>query len=112
MQIAAAGLNQDMLPVFWGLLLAATIAWLFVSNRLYAALRQNYPTLYEMLGKPKLFMPKSLLANFKVIRFLFKHDYGATLDPAVMRLRQGLRALFCIYVICLAGCIALLLDKM
>jgi hypothetical protein len=112
MQFAAVGLNQDMLPVFLGLLIATAIAWLFLSNRLYAELRRNNPDLYESLGSPKLFMKKSFTANFKVIRFLFKQHYGDAVDPAVIPLCKGLRALFCIYIICLAGCVALLFDKM
>ena len=109
---AAVGINQQMLPVFLGLLFAVTVAWLFLSNRLYAELRQNHTRLYETLGGPKLFMKKSFTANLKVIRFLLKQDYAATGDPAVIRLCQGLRSLFYIYIICLTGCVILLFDKM
>ena len=70
MLLGAVGLNQQMLPVFLGLMLVAAIAWLFVSNRLYAELRQHYPNLYETLGSPKLFMKKSFAINLRVIRFL------------------------------------------
>ncbi len=111
LHLAAIGLNQQMLPVFLGLLLAASVAWLFLSNRLYAELRQNYPRLYGTLGSPKLFMKKSFTANFKVIRFLLKQDYEATGDRAVIRLCRGLRSLFYIYIICLSGCAILLFDK-
>jgi hypothetical protein len=112
LRFAAIGLNQQMLPVFLGLLLAAAGAWLFLSNRLYAELRQNYPGLYESLGSPKRIMKKSFRANFKVISFLFKQGYEATDDPKVIRLCQGLRSLFYIYMICLAGCLVLLLDRL
>lgn len=112
MLFGAAGLNQQMLPVFLGLMLAAAIAWLFVSNRLYAELRQHYPSLYESLGSPKLFMKKRFAINLRVIRFLFKQDYEAPVDQAVMRLCQGLRSLFYIYIVCLAGCLVLLVDKL
>jgi hypothetical protein len=54
-RIAAIGHNQQMLQVFLGLLLAAAVAWIFLSNRLYAELRQNYPGLYETLGSPRFF---------------------------------------------------------
>ena len=111
LQLAEIEFNQQMLPVFLGLLLAATVAWLFLSNRLYVELRQNYPGLYELLGRPGLFMKKSLAANFKVIRFIFKREYEAVVDPAVIRLCHGLRSLFCIYIICLAGCLLLLFAK-
>ena len=101
LQLAALGLNQQMLPVFFLLLLAAAFAWLFLSNRLYAELRQNFPKLYAALGSPKFIMTKSFTANFKVIRFLLKEDYKATDDNAVIRLCQGLRFLLYIYIFCL-----------
>lgn len=112
MLLGAVGLNQQMLPVFLGLMLAAAIAWLFVSNRLYTELRQHYPNLYETLGSPKLFMKKSFAINLRVIRFLFKQDYNNSVDPAVIQMCQGLRALFYIYIVSLAGCLFLLLDKL
>ena len=108
----AIGLNQQMLPVFLGLMLAAAIAWLFTSNRLYAELRQHYPNLYKTLGTPKFVMKNSFAINVKVIRFLFKQDHEAPVDQAVMRLCQGLRSLFYIYIVCLAGCLVLLVDKL
>ena len=112
MRLAAVGINQEMLPVFLFIMLTAAIAWIFLSNRLYTELRQNYPKLYETLGKPKFFMKKSLTTNFNVVRFIFKQNYKAALEPTVIRLCQGLRSLFLIYTICLAGCFVILLDKM
>lgn len=102
-------LNQQMFPVFIGLLLAAAVAWLFVSSRLYDELRHNHPRLYRKLGSPRLFMKKSLAVNYRVIRFLFKNDQGTQLDPALERLCRGLRSLLCIYLVCLGGCLLLLL---
>jgi hypothetical protein len=107
----AIGLNQQMLPVFLGLMLAAAIAWLFTSNRLYAELRQHYPNLYKTLGTPKFVMKNSFAINVKVIRFLFKQDSTSSLDPEVMRMCQGLRFLLYIYLVSLGGCLVLLLDK-
>lgn len=111
MHLAAVDLNQQMLPVFLVLMLAAAIAWFFLSNRLYTELRLNYPRLYETLGSPKFFMKKSLTTNSRVIKFIFKHNLEATVEPGVIRLCQGLRSLFYIYIICLTGCLVLLLDK-
>jgi len=111
-QYAVIGLNQQMFPVFLGLLIVTTIAWFFLSTRFYSILEQAYPRIYEILGRPKLFMKKSFATNFKVLRFLLKRDYETTEDQAVIRLCQGLRALFFIYLICLAGCIILLADKL
>ena len=112
LRFAAIGLNQQMLPVFLGLLLAATIAWLFLSSRLYGELRQNSPRLYEALGNPGLFMKKSLAVNFRVMRFIFKRDYDSAVDPAVIRICHGLRSLLYIYMICLVGCLLLLIDRL
>jgi len=109
---AAIGLNQQMLPVFLGLLLAAAVAWIFLSKRLYAELRKNHPVLYETLGCPAFFMKKSLRANFRVIRFLLRQEYEATSDASVIRLSRGLRSLFYMYIICLAGSLVLLFDKL
>jgi len=110
-RIAAIALNQQMLPVFLGLLLAAAVAWIFLSKRLYAELRQNHPGLYETLGSPRFFMHNSITANFRVIRFLLRQEYEATGDPAVIRLGRGLRSLIYMYAVCLAGCLVLLFDK-
>ena len=112
MQYAAIGFNKQMLPVFLGLLLAASVAWLFLSNRLYRELRRNHPWLYETLGGPGLFMRKSFAVNFRVIRFVFKRDYGTDVAPAVIRLCHGLRSLFCIYIICLTGCLLILFAEL
>ena len=103
-------LNQQMFPVFLGLLLAAAVAWLFVSSRLYASLRQNHPDLYRKLGSPRLFMKKSLAVNYRVIRFLFKQNQEIPLDQALERLCRGLRSLLYIYLVSLGGCLLLLLD--
>lgn len=111
LQFAEIGLNQQMLPVFLLLLLAVAVAWLYLSNRLYAELRQNFPKLYDALGSPRLFMTKSFTANFNVIRFLIRGDYKATDDIAVIGLCQGLRVLLYIYIFCLTGCLLLLINK-
>jgi hypothetical protein len=111
MHQAAIALNQQMFPVFLGLLLAAAIAWLFLSNRLYKTLEQSFPELYESLGSPRLFMNKRGAANIGLVRFLFRRDYGTIKDPALIRLCQGLRYIFIIYVICLGGCLLLLLEN-
>ena len=112
LQYAAIGLNKQMLPVFLGLLLAASVAWLYLSNRLYMELRKNHPRLYETLGRPGLFMKKSLAVNFRVIRFVFKQDYGTDVGPAVVRLCHGLRCLFSMYIICLSGCLLILFAEL
>ena len=108
---AAVGLNQQMFPVFLGLLLAAALGWLYVSDRLYKLLKQRFPELYNALGSPRAFRVKNGTANMRVVRFLFKRDYETTGDPALIRLCQGLRYIFIIYAICLSGCLLLLLDK-
>lgn len=110
-QLAAIGINRQMLPVFLGLLGVTAVAWLFVANRLYSELRKNNPGLYQALGSPKLIMKKSFRANFRLIRFLLQRGYETVDDPAVVRLCQGLRTLFCLYLICLAGCVIILVAK-
>lgn len=110
MWLAEIGLNQGMLPVFLGILLAAAIAWIFLSRRLYEILKDNFPRIYEQLGSPKLFMEKSLTANYRVITFLLRRNYESTNDIDVIRLSRGLRYIFFIYVFCFAGCLLLLLD--
>jgi len=107
MYMGTLGLNQQMLPVFLGIMAAAAIAWLFLSNRLYAELRRNHPMLYDILGRPRFFMNNGFTANYKVIRFLFRQDHEAGKNPAVQHLCQGLRSLFYLYMFCLAGCVLL-----
>jgi len=109
-EFAAIGINRQMLPVFLGLLLVVSIAWIFLSNRLYSALEQKYPSLYGKLGSPNFFMPRSIVTNLKVIRFLLKREFEKLNDPQVVRLCDGLRALLYIYAVCLAGCFIVLLG--
>ncbi len=112
LQAAEIGLNQQMLPVFLGILLAAAIAWIFLSRRLYEMLQQNFPQVYKELGSPKLIMGKSLKTNYRVIMFLLRRDYESINDFDVIRLSRGLRNIFFIYIISFAGCMLLLLAKM
>ena len=108
---AGIGLNQQMGPVFLGLLLAAALAWIFLSRRLYDVLRYGYPRIYEALGSPKLIMKKSLITNYRVIKFLLRRTYESTDDLDIIRLCRGLRYILFIYVISLLGCLMLLFDK-
>ena len=112
LQFAEIGLNQQMLPVFLGILLAAAIAWIYLSRRLYVLLRHDFPRVYEQLGSPKLVMGKSLTTNYRVIMFLLGRAYESTYDSDVIGLCRGLRYIFFVYVVCFTGCLLLLLDKM
>lgn len=111
LQIAEIGLNQQMLPVFWGLLFAAAIAWIFLSRRLYDRLKHFYPRIFEVLGNPELIMKNSLSTNYRVIMFLFRGEYESTNDIEIIRLCQGLRYVFLIFVTCFLGSLLLLFDK-
>ncbi len=110
-QIASIGLNQQMFPVFLGLLLTSAIVWIFLSRRLYEMLKHGYSRIYESLGSPKPVMNISFATNIRVIMFLFKRDYESTDGVDLRRLCQGLRYIFIIYAICFLGCLLLLLDK-
>ena len=110
-QLAGVGLNQQMLPVFLGLMLVAAIAWIFLSKKLYNVVKHDYPSVYDKLGCPKLVMKKSFATNYRVLMFLFRREYVSTADIDVIRLCQGLRYIFIIYVICFLGCLLLILDK-
>ena len=105
------GLNQQMFPVFLGLLLAAAITWLYLSDKLYKLLKHNFPELYNGLGSPRPFKAKNRTANMSVVSFLFRREYEITGDPELIRLCKGLRYIFIIYALCLGGCLLLLLDK-
>ena len=111
LQIASIGLNQQMFPVFLGLLLASAISWIFLSRRFYDMLKHGYPRIYETLGSPKLVMKKSFATNSKVVMFLFRRSYELTDDVNLIRLCQGLRYIFIIYVVCFLGSLILLFDK-
>ena len=108
LQLAEIGLNQQMLPVFWGLLFAAAIAWVFLSRRLYGRLKHSYPGIFEVLGNPELIMKDSLATNYRVIMFLFRGEYETTNDLEIIRLCQGLRYVFLIFVTCFLGSLLLL----
>jgi hypothetical protein len=110
-QLSGVGLNQQMLPVFLALMLAAAIAWIFLSKKLYDVMKYDYPRVYEKLGCPKLVMKKSFATNYRVVMFLFRREYVSTADIDVIRLCHGLRYIFIIYVICFLGCLLLILDK-
>ncbi len=110
-KLSGIGLNQQMLPVFLGLMLAAACAWIFLSKKLYNVMRHDYPRVYDKLGRPKLVMKKSFATNYRVVMFLFRSEYELTDDVDVIRLCQGLRYIFIIYVICFLGCLLFILDK-
>jgi hypothetical protein len=110
-KLSGIGLNQQMLPVFLGLIFVAAIAWIFLSKKLYNVMRHDYPRVYDKLGRPKLVMKKSIATNYRVVMFLFRSEYELTDDVDVIRLCQGLRYIFIIYVICFLGCLLLILDK-
>jgi hypothetical protein len=110
-KLSGIGLNQQMLPVFLGLMFVAAIAWIFLSKKLYNVMRHDYPRVYDKLGRPKLVMKKSIATNYRVVMFLFRSEYELTDDVDVIRLCQGLRYIFIIYVICFLGCLLLILDK-
>ena len=110
--IAGIGVNQEMFPVFWTLLLAAAVAWLFLSRRLYDILKVNYPGVYNSLGSPKLHMRKSIATNHRVIMFVLRRNYESTNSIEVIRLCQGLRYILFIFLISLAGCVILLADSL
>ena len=110
-QLAGVDLNQQMLPVFLGLMLVAAIAWIFLSKKLYNVVSHDYPRIYDQLGRPKLVMKKSFATNYRVLMFLFRREYVSTADIDVIRLCHGLRYIFIIYVICFLGCLLLILDK-
>ena len=110
-QLAEIGLNQQMLPVFWGLLFVAAIAWIFLSRRLYDMLKRGYPRIIVALGSPEMVMKKSIATNYRVFMFLFRREYELTNDFEIIRLCQGLRYVFLIFVTCFLGCLILLFDK-
>ena len=110
-KLSGIGLNQQMLPVFLGLMFIAAIVWIFLSKKLYNVMRHDYPRVYDKLGRPKLVIKKSFATNYRVVMFLFRSEYELTDDVDVIRLCQGLRYIFIIYVICFLGCLLFILDK-
>jgi hypothetical protein len=109
---AGIGINQDMLPVFWGLLLAAAVAWLYLSRNLYDTLEKCYPELYASFGKPRIIRRRSYENNRRIIMFLLQRNYEATNDVKLIRLCQGLRYILFIFLFCFAGCLILLSGKL
>ena len=103
-------MNQQMFPVFLGLMIVSTVAWLFISKRLYQLLGKNHPIIYESLGKPKTVMRKSMRNNILIIRFVFMGYKQETNDPVIKRLCDGLRSILIIYALCFLGCLVLLID--
>jgi hypothetical protein len=103
-------MNQQMFPVFLGLMIVATVAWLFLSRRLYSQLEKNHPAIYESLGKPKSVMRKSIRKNKLIIRFIFFDHRQGTDDLVIKKLCEGLRSIMIIYAICFLGCLVLLID--
>lgn len=99
-----------MFPVFLGLMIVSTAAWLFLSKRLNHQLAKNYPDIYEALGKPKTVMRKSMRKNLLVLHFIFNGHKHEIVDAGIKRLCEGLCSLLVLYGFCLFGCLVLLLD--
>jgi len=105
-------MNQQMFPVFLGLMIVSTIAWFFLSKRLYGQLKNQHPDIFESLGSPESVVRRRSDGNTSVIRFIL-YDYKRRTDnPSLHRLCEGLRYILLIFGICLLGCAVLLVDFM
>lgn len=89
-------LNKEMLPVFWGLLLVATIAVLFLQGRLYSMLQHRYPRHYAELGRPRLLGNNGLRVQAALLKYLFGRRYLQLDDSALEQLCRGIQALSCL----------------
>lgn len=103
-------MNQQMFPVFLGLMIVSTTAWFFLSKRLLDQLKNQHPGIFESLGSPKPVVKRRADTNILIIRFIL-HDYKRqTDDPSLHRLCEGLRYILLIFAICLLGCAVLLVN--
>ena len=103
-------MNQQMFPVFLGLMGVSAAAWFFMTKRLYQQLKSRHPDIYESLGSPTPRVKRGGHSNILVIRFILFDYKQQTDDPAVQRLCQGLRSVLSIFIICLLGCVVLLVN--
>ena len=99
-----------MFPVFLGLMIVSTVAWLFLSKRLYDQLEKNYPDIYKSLRKPQTVMRKSMRKNLQILHFIFYDYKQETNDPGIKRLCEGLCSILILYGLCFLGCLVLLFD--
>ena len=106
--MSGIGINQEMLPVLWGLMLVASIAWLFLSNRLLNILKENHEGIYKKLGEPGLIKRKKITGNSVIITFLLQRGYEQLNDDKVTFLCRGLRNILFIFIFCLSGCLIIL----
>ena len=103
-------MNQQMFPVFLGLMIISTAAWFFLTKRLIQHLKANHADIYESLGNPELSAKRGGLSNILVIRYILFEHKSRTNDPVILKLCQGLVSLLIIFAICLFGCVLLLMD--
>ena len=105
-------MNQQMFPVFLGLMIGSTAAWFFLSKRLYDQLKNHHPDIFESLGCPEPVVKRRGDSNILVIRFILYDYKRQTDDPSLLRLCEGLRYILLIFAICLLGCAVLLVNFM
>lgn len=101
-------MNENMLPVFFWLMIVAALAWLSLTNRLLGLLKAKHPALYQSLGSPGLFLKKG--RGTGLIRFLAGRHYRLQGNPELNRLGDGLLLVCGLFLVNLAGCLLLLLN--
>jgi hypothetical protein len=105
-------MNQQMFPVFLGLMVVSSLAWFFLSKRFYNLLQSRYPEIYESLGRPKFLFRNSVRTNISTMAFLLGDKKKQQVkDPDLRRLCTGLLQVLFIYFISLLGCIALIVGQ-
>jgi len=87
----------DMLfPVLFVALLVSVLVWLFLCQRLFAALESRHSGKYESMSSPDLSTNSTFSGSFALLEFLFRQEWLALEDPALDTLCKRMRVVFVI----------------
>lgn len=96
-------LFPPMLIIF----MVANVWYLKRVREIFSYLEQHQPTAWADLGKPTLFMNNSPGHTSKLLRFLYRREYGALGDAALTEKCERVRRILLKLVICEGGCMLL-----
>ncbi len=92
-----------MFSLAFGVVVASTFYWFYLCHRMQAYLRERFPSVYEAMGKPTLFMNNSIGNGRKFNRFLLKREWSELDDSEVVAHGKFMSVYFVIHLILITG---------
>ncbi len=97
---------EVMFTLVFGIVVISTFYWFYLCHRMQTYLRERFPSVYEAMGKPSLFMNNSIGNGRKFNRFLFKREWSELDDSEVVAHGKFMSVYFVFHLILLIVLIA------